>query len=50
MNEDPIPGRALPLRQWTPEHWFGAAVVLIIFLGLGLAIWPGWNRIAHLFG
>jgi hypothetical protein len=28
------------------EAWIGAIIVCLLFLGLGLNIWPGWTRIA----
>jgi hypothetical protein len=39
-----------PVGPWTFDHWLGATVVVLIFLGLALNIWPGWSRIGHLVG
>lgn len=39
-----------PVGPWTFHHWLGAVVVVVIFLGLALNIWPGWLRIAGLLG
>lgn len=39
-----------PVGPWTFHHWLGAVVLVMIFLGLGLNIWPGWQHIRALFG
>jgi hypothetical protein len=47
LPDDRKPGE--PLGPWTFDHWFGATLVVLIFVGLGLNIWPGWSRIGELF-
>jgi hypothetical protein len=42
----PTPTPDAPAEGWSYENHFGAAVVWLLFLGLGLNIWPGWTRIA----
>jgi hypothetical protein len=39
-----------PVGPWTSQHSLGAAVVLLIFLGLGLNIWPGWDHMRGWIG
>lgn len=34
-------------EAWSFEHWWGATVVWLMFLGLALSIWPGWTRIGE---
>ena len=36
-----------PVGPWTFDHWLGAVVIVMIFLGLGLGI---WGQIQALFG
>lgn len=34
-----------PLGAWTRLHSLGAAVVLLIVIGIAANIWPGWSKL-----
>jgi len=41
----PHEGFGEPLGPWTHDHSLGAAVVLLIVIGIAANIWPGWGRL-----
>lgn len=47
MTHRPTPGNATPEATGIFENRLGATLVFVLFLGLGLNIWPGWTRIAE---
>ena len=46
MTPPPIRKEGTPGDAGTLEARLGATLVWLLFLGLGLNIWPGWTRIA----
>jgi hypothetical protein len=44
---NPTPTHASAGETGSVEYLLGAAVVWLLFLGVGLNIWPGWARIAE---
>jgi hypothetical protein len=44
MSDRP-PSFGEPPGPWSALHALGAAVVIVLLLGIAATIWPGWNAI-----